>query len=168
MDCVTVQIFEEFEGLISEGFIGRVAQLTLDHERVERSLSLVIADDDTVRELNKTYRGMDKTTDVLSFALDNQGQYHGEGAPPSDWDEEVQFILPDSEQGGLGEVIISFPQATRQASDAGRELNDEMAHLITHGILHLLGHDHVEDDEHEVMSARETAILAEALGVSNE
>jgi probable rRNA maturation factor len=168
MDCVTVQIFEEFENLLSEGFLGRVAQLTLDHEKIDRNLSLVIADDDTVRELNKTYRGLDKTTDVLSFAFDNQGQFYGDEAPPSDWDEDVQFVLPDSEEGGLGEIIISYPQAARQAAEAGRDVKDEVTHLITHGILHLLGHDHIEDDEHQAMAAKEMAISAEILSVSNE
>ncbi len=168
MDCVTVQIFEEFENLLSEEFLGRVAQLTLDHEKIDRNLSLVIADDDTVRELNKTYRGLDKHTDVLSFAFDNQGQFYGDEAPPSGWDEDVQFILPNSEEGGLGEVIISYPQAVRQAAEAGRDVKDEVMHLITHGILHLLGYDHIEDDEHETMAARETAILVEALGAVNE
>ena len=168
MDCVTVRIFEEFENFLSEGFVGRVAQLTLDHEKIDRNLSLVIADDDTVRELNKTYRGLDKNTDVLSFAFDNQGQFYGDEAPPSDWDEDVQFILPNSEEGGLGEVIISYPQAVRQAAEAGRDVKDEVTHLITHGILHLLGHDHIEDDDHQAMAAKEMAISAEILSVSNE
>ncbi|MDA0770718.1 MAG: rRNA maturation RNase YbeY [SAR202 cluster bacterium Casp-Chloro-G4] len=168
MDSVSVQIFEEFDGLVSERFLGRVAQLTLEHEQIERSLSLVIADDDTVRELNRTYRGLDQTTDVLSFAFDNQGEYYGEGSPPSDWTEDVEFILPTSVDVGLGEVIISYPQALRQATEAGRDVNDELAHLTTHGILHLLGHDHMVDAEQEVMAAKETAILAEALGALNE
>ena len=172
MDCVSIQIFEQFDGLISEGYLGRVAQLTLDHEKVDRSLSLVVADDETVRALNKTYRGLDQTTDVLSFAFDSpperQGKYYGEDPPPGDWTEDVEFVVPASEEGGLGEIIISYPQALRQATDAGRQVNDELAYLITHGILHLLGHDHMAEQEHQTMAARETAILAKALGITNE
>lgn len=168
MNRVNVQIFEEFGDLLSEGFLERVAQLTLDHEQVERGLGLVVADDETVRDLNKTYRGVDRTTDVLSFAFDSQGQYYGEASAPSDWTEDVEFVVPPSEEGGLGEVIISYPQARRQAQDSGRDVNDELARLVTHGILHLLGHDHVEDGEWQAMTARETSILAQAPGAANE
>ena len=168
MDCVSIQIFEEFDGLVSERSLGRAAQVTLDHERVDRSLSLVIADDATVQDLNKRYRGLDETTDVLSFAFDSQGHYYGKDSPPTDWTEEVEFVLPASEGNGLGEVIISFPQAVRQAADAGRDVNDELVQLVTHGILHLLGHDHMEQDEQRVMAAREKAILAGSMGAASE
>ena len=168
MDCVSIQIFEEFDGLVSERSLGRAAQVTLDHERVGRSLSLVIADDATIQDRNKRYRGLEETTDVLSFAFDNQGHYYGEDSPSTDWTEEVQFVLPASEGNGLGEVIISFPQAVRQAADAGRDVDDELAQLVTHGILHLLGHDHMEQDEQRVMAAREKAILAGSMGAASE
>ena len=123
-------------------------------------LSVVIADDDTVRELNHLHRGIDKTTDVLSFAFDNQGEYYGEGEAPSEWSEDTEFIMPPGQEAGLGEVIISYPQAVRQAEEVGRSVTDEVANLLTHGILHLLGHDHMEPDEEAVMKAKENAVLA--------
>lgn len=162
---ITVQVFEEFEGLVSEDWLRGVAEsaLIIGLEGAPGALSVVIADDETVRELNKAYRGLDKTTDVLSFAFDNQGEYYGEGEPQSQWSEDIEFILPPGESHDLGEVIISYPQAVQQAGEAGHSVQKEMAHLLAHGVLHVLGHDHIEPDEESAMKARESAILAQVL-----
>jgi probable rRNA maturation factor len=160
---ISVQVFEEFEDLVSEDWLRAIASraLAVGLEGASGAFSVVIADDETVRELNKTYRGLDKTTDVLSFAFDNQGEYYGEGEPPSQWSKDIEFILPPGESLGLGEVIISYPQAVRQAREAGRSVRQELAHLLAHGVLHVLGHDHMEPDEEAAMNARESAILAQ-------
>ncbi|CAI8012291.1 Endoribonuclease YbeY, partial [Geodia barretti] len=113
-------------------------------------VSLVIADDETVRSLNAEYRGLDKTTDV--------GEYYGEGDAPTEWSADDGFVLPPGESAGLGEVIVSYPQAVRQAQQAGHSIERELAHLITHGILHLMGHDHMDDDEEREMNARERSV----------
>lgn len=158
---IAVQALDEFAGVVSEAWLRAVCQTVLIHEGVQRRVSVVIADDDTLRALNRKYRGIDKTTDVLSFAFDNQGEYYGEADAASDWapDTDAAFILPPDESAGLGEVIVSYPQALRQAQAAARPIERELAHLIAHGILHLLGHDHMQTDEETLMNAKEVSIL---------
>ena len=156
---VAVQVFDEFEDEVCQSWLESVCRAALEQGCIREKVSLVIADDDTVRALNAEYRGIDKTTDVLSFAYDNEGEYYGEGDAPSDWSADEDFVLPPGESSGLGEVIVSYPQAVRQAREAGHSLDLELAHLITHGILHLMGHDHMDDAEEREMNARERRVM---------
>jgi probable rRNA maturation factor len=98
-----------------------------------------------LRTLNRSYRGEDAPTDVLSFALaENQDD----------------FVLPPDGVLRLGEVVVSFPAARRQAQEAGRPVDEELSHLVVHGLLHLLGYDHREARAEREMRAREVALLA--------
>ena len=171
-DCqggrVDIQIFDEFEDAVCEAWLESVCRAMLEQEGVRESVSLVIADDETMRALNADYRGLDKTTDVLSFAFDNEGEYYGEGDSPSDWSADDDFVLPPGESAGIGEVIVSYPQAVRQAREAGHPVELELAHLITHGILHLMGHDHMDDDEERAMNECARAAMERLEGLSVE
>ena len=153
--AVAVQVFDEFACAVSASWLETVCLAVLTQEGISQHVSLVIADDDTVRALNAEYRGLDKTTDVLSFAFDNAGEYYGEGDAPSGWSADDDFVLPPGESAGLGEVIVSYPQAARQARQAGHSVERELAFLVVHGILHLLGHDHMDDDDARVMQDKE-------------
>ena len=105
---------------------------------------IVLADDDTVRTLNRHYRGQDKPTNVLSFAnLDDDGAPIPPGAP----------VL-------LGDVIVAHGTAAAEAATEGKSLSDHLSHLIGHGILHLLGHDHGTDREARDMEGLEISILS--------
>lgn len=106
-------------------------------------LSIVFTDDATVRALNRDYRGTDAPTDVLSFA-------QGEG--------EAFAAVPGASRH-VGDVIISVDTARRQAKRYQLTLHDEVAHLLVHGVLHLLGYDHEEAEDARIMRAREDAIL---------
>lgn len=111
-------------------------------------VSILLADDETVRTLNRAWRGQDKPTNVLSFAsLDDEDEPRVPGAP----------LL-------LGDVILAFETTAREAADQGKPLADHFGHLVVHGVLHLLGYDHEEDAEAEEMEALESSILA-ALGI---
>jgi probable rRNA maturation factor len=100
-------------------------------------MSLVIADDVRVQELNRVYRGVDATTDVLAFGEKGEGAPAGAGAP--------HFVVaPAGEPSYLGDVIISLPQAARQAAERGHTLQSELCLLAVHGTLHLLGFEHGE------------------------
>ena len=156
---VAIQVFDEFEDAVCDAWLERICLAALEQEAVRQSVSLVLADDQIVRALNAEYRGLDKTTDVLSFAFDNQGEFFGEGDAPSDWSAGQDFVLPPGESAGLGEVIVSYPQAVRQAEEAGHSVNRELAHLITHGILHLMGQDHLDDDDEREMKAKEKGVM---------
>jgi rRNA maturation RNase YbeY len=103
----------------------RLARASLRHLDEDGSeLSLALVDDDEMQRLNRDYRGKDRTTDVLAFAL-REGEATGLQEP-----------------GMLGDVVISVPTAVRQAAERGHDLDRELAELLVHGVLHLLGYDH--------------------------
>ena len=125
-----------------ESFSIGVAQAVLGYlDLQEAELSILLCDDETIHPLNRDYRGKDKPTDVLSFA-----QREGEFA----------FIDDDV----LGDVIISMDTTIRQATERQHSVETELRVLLVHGILHLLGYDHIEDDEAEIMESKEREILA--------
>jgi probable rRNA maturation factor len=99
-------------------------------------LSLALVDDEAIRALNRDWRGRDRATDVLSFSLlEGEGRAH---------------------RGSLlGDVIISVETAAAQAAQRHRGLDDEISRLLIHGLLHVLGHDHEDDDEARIMLAEE-------------
>jgi len=160
---VSVEIFEEFNSDLSEDWLRKVAEKALTLHALDHpgDVGLVIADDDTVRDLNKRYRGLDENTDVLSFSPSHRGEYYGPDKPLSSSDDDITFVLPPGQETPLGEIIISYPQTTRQAAEAGHSAEREMALLIAHGLLHLLGHDHVKDEEEALMKEKEAQVLAE-------
>jgi probable rRNA maturation factor len=125
-----------------------LAGRTLSVEAVPHAteLSVVLADDATVRTLNRDYRATDAATDVLSFA-----QLEGDA-----------FARPDGAADHLGDVIISVETARRQADEYGQTLDDEVSHLLVHGILHLLGYDHELPQDAVLMRAHEDAVLGAA------
>lgn len=106
-----------------------------EHCTVETTLTCVLTDDAQIQILNHQYRDIDAPTDVLAFSA-NEGPV---------------FILPDDQPPYLGDVIISTPTAQRQASEVGHSLERELALLVVHGCLHLLGYDHANEDERSRM-----------------
>ena len=122
-------------------------------------MSLLITGDETVHNLNIKFRGLDEVTDVLSFSADHGGRWEGESDPPEESDT-LDFIMPPGELAPLGEVIVSYPQAKRQAEERGARLEHELALLVVHGVLHLAGHDHLELHETKLMQFLEQAALA--------
>ncbi|MFC2018284.1 rRNA maturation RNase YbeY [Chloroflexota bacterium] len=144
-----VQIDDRFRENINEKWLYKIVELCLKIHKFdyEVELSLFITGDETVRDINQKYRGMDETTDVLSFALTEEGS------------DISQFILPPDGISHLGEVIISYPRAVMQAEKADHDVEQEMALLIIHGILHLLGYDHNEPDREIEMRGLERKIL---------
>lgn len=109
----------------------------------EAELSVLLCDDATIQELNRDYRGKDRPTDVLAFAMQE-----GEGTG----------VAPDL----LGDVVISLDTARRQAPAHGRTIAGEVTFLLAHGLLHLLGHDHPDDAALRRMNARCDALCAAA------
>ena len=134
-------------------------------------VSLLLTDDVAVRELNRDFRGVDNVTDVLSFSAEHSGHWMGEETPsPSmgeGWGEGdgfLNFPIPHGELPPLGDIVISVPQTIRQAEAQSVPLLRELALLIVHGALHLMGHDHYEDDERNEMQRLEREALAEIFG----
>ncbi|NLD61098.1 rRNA maturation RNase YbeY [Candidatus Sumerlaeota bacterium] len=127
--------------------VTKVPSMVLELEnRAEAEVSIAFVDDDEMRSLNKQYRGKDKTTDVLSFAL-------SEG--------EDSAVMPDV----IGDIIISLPVAARQAEEYDTTIDAEIARLLVHGTLHLLGYDHMKPGDEKIMFPLQEEYLASALQV---
>lgn len=128
------------------------------------SLNVTFTDDDTIQEINKEFRDIDKSTDVLSFpAIDFE--------TPADFSnisgDEPDYFDPDTGELILGDIMISLEHAHNQAVEYGHSFRREIAFLITHSLLHLIGYDHMEEDERAVMEAKQTNILTE-LNITRE
>ncbi len=148
--AIDIRIDSDYRRLLKASWLRKVVASTLAAEDVApgAKLSLVLTNDEVVKDLNRRYRGKDKITDVLSFPL---------------VEKEEDFISPPGAAIHLGEVIISCPQAMRQTERAGHPLENEMALLIVHGVLHVLGYDHQRPTDRKRMRAREQAILAKII-----
>jgi probable rRNA maturation factor len=143
----------ESRALVDKGRVRRIVRQVLKDEGVPLpyEISLVFTDSHTVRKLNRDYRGTDEPTDVLAFHMLPQ---NGNAS---------SFALPPDGVTRLGEVIISYPQALEQAKEQGHSLERELALLVIHGILHLLGYDHEEPAEEHRMRERERELLERCL-----
>lgn len=128
---------------LQEG-IDAVADLNGLAEKAE--VDVTIVDDEEIHELNRQYRGMDKPTDVLSFALD-------EG------EEDEPELIGGPEEHLYGDIIISAETALRQAEEYGHGLEREMTYLAVHGMFHLLGYDHMTEEDKAEMRAKEEEAL---------
>ena len=157
-----------FQAGLKETWLRTAIQAALDVALIGETappVSLVVTVDETVRALNRDYRGLDEVTDVLSFSASYSGHWEGEGQSPAGNQEDLgdgglpAFVYPPGEPAPLGEVIIAYPQAHRQASARGVPLDRELALLIVHGVLHLAGYDHLEAGEEAEMQAKEQAAL---------
>ncbi|MBV6466089.1 MAG: Endoribonuclease YbeY [Anaerolineales bacterium] len=117
----------------------QAARAALTHQSADGDLTLVLADDEQLRRLNRDFLGVDAPTDVLSF-------------PASETD-------PETGAAYLGDVLLSIPRADAQARAAGHSLADEARLLVVHGVLHLLGHDHAEAEEKSKMWRAQAEIM---------
>ena len=115
-------------------------------------VSVTLTDNAYIHTLNRQYRGIDRPTDVLSFALNESEE------PEIDGGLDVNV---------LGDLIISVERAEEQAADYGHSVRREMAFLTVHGMLHLLGYDHMEDEERAEMEAEQRFVM-EKLGIPRE
>lgn len=118
-------------------------------DRRGRAISVLFTDDAAMRRLNRTYRGQDRATNVLSFPA-----HAGDGEAPD----------PAGEPPWLGDIAVGLEAAKREAEDEGKPLADHVCHLIVHGMLHLLGYDHEDDADARIMERLEAQVLA-GLGV---
>lgn len=147
----------DFTSNIKE-IIEKSAAHALEHEGFNKAyeLSVVITDNEGIREINKEFRQIDKETDVLSFPmLDYDDGYYDEG------EIEIGFedINPLSGEVVLGDIVISLEKALEQAEDFGHSPEREISFLTVHSILHLLGYDHENEEDRTIMRCKEEEIL---------
>lgn len=153
---INVLIDEDLKESPEMGWLQSVAEQVLIAQEASSDveLSLVITSQERVRQLNRDYLSKDEPTDVLAFSMLPELPAGGElGVPP--------FITPPDGVLHLGEVIISYPQAVIQAEEHHHSIKKEVAILIIHGVLHLLGYEHDKPELERQMRARETEILSQ-------
>lgn len=123
--------------------IRRVAKKVAELEKPELKLecTITLCDNEYIRELNRQYRGVDAATDVLSFPM---------------FDFDTPEVIAQ-----LGDIVISLERAAEQAREYGHSFKRELSFLTVHGMLHLFGYDHIQDDEREIMEQKQRDILNE-------
>jgi probable rRNA maturation factor len=133
-----------------EDMVKSVVNTVLDKEGIvhEVDVYITLMDDDEIHKINKEYRNVDRATDVLSFPMAEKEEISKLKKKKKDDKEEI-----------LGDILISVPRVKSQAEEYGHSFERELAYLVTHGMLHLLGYDHMEDDEKAVMREHEEAVL---------
>ena len=138
-----------------EDIIRQMVVAALDYENCpyEAEVSVTVVDDKEIQEINKTYRNIDKATDVLSFPM-----YQYEKAADFDNLDDSAFN-PESGELLLGDIVISAEKVTAQAKEYGHSKEREFAFLLVHSMLHLLGYDHIEEEERLVMESKQKEIL---------
>lgn len=117
-------------------------------DAADGDVALLFSSDEAIAEINTEWRGMSKPTNVLSFPAASD------------------MPLPEGEPRPLGDIVLAHGVIAREAAEQGKTLHDHTAHLIVHGVLHLLGFDHETDAEAEEMEKRESSIL-KGLGISD-
>ena len=142
---VDVQIAPAYADVLSEERLREIAEAVLRAECMLGQVAIVVTDNEGIQELNRDFLGNDEPTDVLAFSA----QEEAEG-----------FVAAPEVDDYLGDVIVSYPRAVAQAKEAGHPAEREIALLIVHGLLHLLGYDHGDEEERAAMWARQEAILA--------
>lgn len=151
IDFVFDNEVENFENNYEQDFTAIIEQAlkTLGIED-DVEVSCVLVDDERMHEINREYRHIDRSTDVISFAMEDNDQFYVEGMPRT-----------------LGDIFISVDHAKKQAEEYGHSLRREMCFLFTHGILHLLGYDHMTDEQEKEMFGLQDQILG-ALSIERE
>jgi len=138
---------KSFEGIKLSELKGLAEKLLRKIGREDLELSVVLTDDETIKELNKNWRGKDKPTDILSFPQDFPPlEFEGDLSP----EEELKRSLEGCKNCRvLGDIVISVDRAKKQAEEYGWTFEDELKRLLLHGFVHLLGFDHETSEEAE-------------------
>ena len=144
-------------GLDCPALAKMVAEKVLDMEKCpwDAQVNLVLTDNETIHKTNLEYRQIDRATDVLSFPM-------VDFPAPADYsvlEDDDSCFDPESGELLLGDIMISIPKAVEQAEAYGHSVKREYAFLVAHSMLHLLGYDHMVDEERKVMEAKQEEIL---------
>jgi len=141
---VDIQVDPAFADRVDTRPLARMVRQALEEhgQPADAAITVVITDDQRVRQLNRDFRGVDRPTDVLAFSA------HA----------IAEFVTPEESPSYLGDVIVSYPAALAQAGERGHPVERELAILVAHGCLHLLGYDHATEEERREMWARQEEI----------
>ena len=147
IDLMNNDILKDYEKVYKK-ILKRVKKEVDVKDRI--GMSVTLCDNDYIKELNKNYRKKDAATDVLSFAIEDGEQ-----------EELLNNIKKFSSIREIGDIVISYDKAVEQAKEYGHSLKREMCFLFTHGVLHLLGYDHINKSDEDIMFGLQNKILAD-------
>ena len=154
--------FEKHEDLCEE--IQKVIAKCLEVEKVpyESEISLTVVDKEEIRSINHEYRDIDRATDVLSFP-----QIDPESNGIIDWEklDETEVMNYDTNHIMLGDIVLCYEVADEQAKSYGHSLKREVCFLVAHSMFHLLGYDHMNEEDEKVMIAKQNEVLSD-LGIN--
>lgn len=136
----TFEYQQQFEGLLKNA-------IKVTKRETNIVLSCIFVDDKKIHEINRDYRNIDRATDVISFAL---------------LDDDT-FLVPEEEAIELGDIFISIDTCKRQAQEYNHSFERELCFLFVHGVLHLLGYDHMKEEDEKVMISLQKEILDETV-----
>lgn len=141
-----------------EELLKRVIDACMDYEDCpyESEVSIVFTDDSRIQDINKEFRGIDKTTDVLSFPA---VEYEAAGDFSHLEDHYTDCFHPETGELILGDIVISVERAMGQAQEYGHSIEREIAFLTAHSMFHLFGYDHMEEEERIVMEQKQNKVL---------
>lgn len=152
MMSLTIEFVQELDHPVEEEILGLMEKVLITASKLEKvtgEVVVTLVTNERIQELNRDYRGINRATDVLSFAMNESGE------------DEPEIIFEEEEAPNmLGDIVISVQRAMEQAKDYGHTLEREMGFLSTHGFLHLLGYDHQDAEEEKEMFARQEKILS--------
>lgn len=147
---ILIDFIDEIEALTEVQIkeIEKLIQHAATYEGIteEAEVSITFVDNDRIKEINKEYRDKDRVTDVISFALEELGE------------GEIEIIGADMPRF-LGDIIISIPRTKEQAEEYNHSFERELGFLSVHGLLHLLGYDHMNEEDEKVMFGKQDEIL---------
>ena len=140
-----IEVFNQLDEEIKElDTVLKVLESAVAKEKLEDvTFNLIIVDNEYIHELNKNYRGIDRETDVITFALE----------------DEDSLVMPEDVERNLGDIYISIDKARSQALEYGHGLLRELSFLAVHGFYHLLGYDHMNPEDEKVMFTKQEEVL---------
>ncbi len=141
-----VEIFNQtVEDIVELDKVKEVLEYAMKKEKLDNtSFNIIIVDNNYIHELNKNYRGIDRETDVITFAL-----------------EDDESLVVGSDERILGDIYISIDKARSQAEEYGHSFMREICFLAVHGFYHLLGYDHMNEEDEKVMFGKQEEVLSD-------
>lgn len=153
-DCVQIEFWDIQENAEYKKIVEKIAKTCFEEEKLLKAnlyLNVILTNPEIIRQTNKKYREIDKETDVLSFPMFQK--------------EELEELIKDSNEHEepvedvLGDIMVSIPRVIEQAEEYGHSVERELAYMIVHGFYHVMGYDHIKEEDKIIMRPKEENIL---------
>ena len=149
---VQIEFWDIDENIEFENLINKVVDTCFEEEKLKQTnlyLNVILTNPKTIKETNSKYRNIDKETDVLSFPMFQKEEIE-------QIKEQKNVELPEDV---LGDIMVSIPRVIEQAKEYGHSVERELAYMIVHGFYHVMGYDHIQEEDKKIMRPKEENIL---------